>query len=70
MKTTIGLFDSFSEAESAAGDLISAGFSRDDLSLLASDAAGEWSRYKGQAQQRGVGGRYSAGHPGLCAGRR
>jgi hypothetical protein len=38
IKTTIGLFDSFSEAESAARDLISAGFSRDDLSLLASDA--------------------------------
>jgi hypothetical protein len=29
-----------------ARDLISAGFSRNDLSLLASDAAGEWSRYK------------------------
>ncbi|MGH8565424.1 MAG: hypothetical protein ACREXW_15555 [Gammaproteobacteria bacterium] len=46
MKTAIGLFDSFREAESAARDLVSAGFSRDDLSLLASDAAGEWSRYK------------------------
>jgi hypothetical protein len=46
MKTVIGLFDRFSEAESAARDLISAEFSRDDLSLVASDAAGEWSRYK------------------------
>ncbi|MGH8563989.1 MAG: hypothetical protein ACREXW_07810 [Gammaproteobacteria bacterium] len=46
MKTVIGLFDSVTDAESAVRDLISSGYSRDDLSLLASDAAGEWSRYE------------------------
>jgi hypothetical protein len=46
MKTVIGLFDSLSEAQSVVRDLIAAGFSRDDIGLIASDATGEWSRYK------------------------
>jgi hypothetical protein len=48
MKTVVGLFDSFGEAQSATRDLIIAGYSRDDIGLflLASDAIGEWSRYK------------------------
>ncbi|MDQ3775049.1 MAG: general stress protein [Pseudomonadota bacterium] len=46
MKTVVGLFDSLSEAQSATRDLITAGYSRDDIGVLASDATGEWSRYK------------------------
>jgi hypothetical protein len=46
MKTVVGLFDSLGEAESATRDLITAGYSRDDIGVLASDATGEWSRYK------------------------
>ena len=46
MKTVVGLFDSLGEAESATRALITAGYSRDDIGLLASDATGEWSRYK------------------------
>jgi hypothetical protein len=46
MKTVIGLFDGVSEAQSVARDLIGVGFSRDDIGLIASDATGEWSRYK------------------------
>ncbi|MGQ0593074.1 MAG: hypothetical protein ACT4QB_10605 [Gammaproteobacteria bacterium] len=46
MKTVVGLFDSLDEAQSATRDLITAGYSRDDIGLLASDATGEWSRYK------------------------
>jgi hypothetical protein len=48
MKTVVGLFDSFGEAQSATRDLITAGYSRDDIGqfLLASDTTGEWSRYK------------------------
>ena len=38
MKTVVGLFDSLGEAQSAARDLITAGYSRDDIGLLASDA--------------------------------
>ena len=46
MKTVIGLFDRVSEAQSVVRDLIGAGFSRDEIGLLASDATGEWSRCK------------------------
>ncbi|MGH8579390.1 MAG: hypothetical protein ACREVK_04420 [Gammaproteobacteria bacterium] len=46
MKTMVGLFDSLPEAQSAIRDLITAGYSRDDIGLLAGDATGEWSRYK------------------------
>ena len=46
MTTVIGLFDSVGEAEKAAGDLMSTGFSPEDIGLIASDATGEWSRYK------------------------
>jgi uncharacterized membrane protein len=46
MKTVVGLFDSLRDAQSATRDLITAGYSRDDMGLLASDATGEWSRYK------------------------
>ena len=46
MKTVVGSFDSLREAQSATRDLITAGCSRDDIGLLASDATGEWSRHK------------------------
>ncbi|MFH0344176.1 MAG: FAD-dependent monooxygenase [Chromatiales bacterium] len=46
MTTIIGLFDSVGEAEKAARDLMSTGFSHEDIGLIASDATGEWSRYK------------------------
>jgi hypothetical protein len=46
MKTVVVLFDSLGEAQSATRDLIAAGYSRDDIGVLASDATGEWSRYK------------------------
>src|SRR5918996_6343793 len=46
MKTVIGLFDRVSEAQSVVRDLIGAGFSRDEIGLIVSDATGEWSRCK------------------------
>lgn len=46
MTTIIGLFDSVSEAEKTARDLMSTGFSHEDIGLIASDATCEWSRYK------------------------
>ncbi|MGH8523648.1 MAG: hypothetical protein ACREXY_05360 [Gammaproteobacteria bacterium] len=46
MTTIIGLFDRVSDAEKAARDLMSTGFSHEDIGLIASDATGEWSRYK------------------------
>ncbi|MGH8526373.1 MAG: hypothetical protein ACREXY_19855, partial [Gammaproteobacteria bacterium] len=53
MKIVVGLFDSFHEAQSATRDLLTAGYSRDDMGLLASDTTGEWSRYKAATLEGG-----------------
>lgn len=41
-KTIVGLFDTFAHAQSAVNDLISAGFNRDDISVVANNASGEF----------------------------
>jgi len=38
-KTVVGLFDNFTEAQSAVSDLVNAGYSRDDISLAANRTA-------------------------------
>ncbi len=54
MKTVVVLFDSLREAQSATRALITAGYSGDDIGLLASDATGEWSRYKASTLEGGA----------------
>lgn len=41
-KTIVGLFDTFAHAQSAVSDLVSAGFGREDISVVANNAAGEF----------------------------
>lgn len=41
-RTIVGLFDTFAQAQSAVNDLISAGFSRDDISVVANNVSGEF----------------------------
>lgn len=50
-KTVVGLFDTFAEAQSAVNDLISAGFGRDDISVVANNASGE---FNGDTTDSGV----------------
>ena len=38
-KTVVGLFDDFAEAQSVVQDLVNAGFSRNDISIAANQAA-------------------------------
>jgi uncharacterized protein (TIGR02271 family) len=45
-KTIVGLFDDFSEAQKVVQDLANNGFAREDISIAASDATGEYARYK------------------------
>jgi hypothetical protein len=45
-KTVIGLFDTFSEAQSVVQELVNSGFSRNDISLLANDARGEYANMR------------------------
>lgn len=43
-RTVVGLFDHFSDAEHAVRSLTNAGFRREDISILANDRTGEYSR--------------------------
>ncbi|MDQ6707178.1 MAG: general stress protein [Acidobacteriota bacterium] len=42
IKTVVGLFDTFTEAQQVARDLEQQGFSRADISIVANDATGEY----------------------------
>lgn len=42
MKTVVGLFDNFSEAQSVVQDLVNSGFRRDDISMVANNASGQY----------------------------
>jgi len=44
-KTVVALFDDFDNARSSVEALVDAGFDRDDISLVANDATGEYGRY-------------------------
>ena len=63
-RTVVALYDDFNHANAAIRDLVDNGFSRDEISLMASDARNEYSRYvgttaeveeSGAAQGAGVG---------------
>jgi len=43
-KTVVALFDDFSSANNAVRDLVNQGFAREDISLMANDASGEYGR--------------------------
>ncbi|HEX6386437.1 MAG TPA: hypothetical protein VF177_17335 [Anaerolineae bacterium] len=45
MKTVIGLFDNLSDAHEVVEDLMDAGFTRDDISLVARDRGAEYATY-------------------------
>jgi hypothetical protein len=45
MKTVVGTYDNIQTAYAVANDLISAGYSRNDISVVASDANNEYARY-------------------------
>src|SRR5215211_7454815 len=59
-KTVVGLFDNFTEAQNVVQELVNAGLTRNDISLLANDRRGEYSR--------AVGGTESATGEGAAAG--
>lgn len=61
-RTVVALYDDFASANAAVRELVDNGFTRDDISLLASDANGEYGRYitdnadmKGSATAQGAG---------------
>ncbi len=74
-QTVVGLFDSFSEAQSVVKELVDAGFKRDQISLIANDAKGEYAKYAADggkvadaAGAGAVGGTVVGGLAGLLTG--
>lgn len=53
-RTVVALFDDFNLANRAVKELIDNGFSRDDVSIMASDAAGEYQRHLGREGDMGT----------------
>jgi hypothetical protein len=45
LKTVVGLFDDFTQAQRAVQDLENSGFSHSDISLIANNASGQYDRY-------------------------
>jgi predicted N-acetyltransferase YhbS len=46
-ETVVALFDDFATSQRVVEDLVDAGYSRDDISLVANDSAGEYTQYVG-----------------------
>ena len=73
--TVVGLFDTFSQAQTAVQQLVDAGFQRDHISLVANDASGQYANYnasgdkvKNAAGAGAVGGTAVGGLAGLLVG--
>jgi hypothetical protein len=60
-KTVVGLFDNFTEAQNVVQELVNAGFERNDVSLVANDARGEYSRAVGDTSESSTGEGAAAG---------
>ena len=52
-RTVTAMYDSFTAAQRAVQDLVDAGFNRDDVSLIANDAAGEYKSYTADGDVKG-----------------
>ena len=52
-KTVTAMYDSFTAAQRAVQDLVDAGFNRDDISLIANDAAGEYKNFNAEGDVKG-----------------
>lgn len=67
-KTIVGLYDEFNTAQRVVQDLVDSGFPRENISLLANNATGEFDRYESAERERG-GGDVSTGEgAGIGAG--
>ncbi len=53
MKTVVGLYDSFDDAQSTVRDLRDSGFRSEDVSMIARDTTGEYTRYF-ENQNKGI----------------
>src|SRR5215218_9908135 len=50
-KTIVGLFDTFPEAQGAVQDLVNKGFPRDNISIAANNAMGEYTQSSASSEE-------------------
>jgi hypothetical protein len=50
-RTVVGLYDQFADAQNAVSELVSAGFAREDISIVAADTEGKFKTYVGAADE-------------------
>lgn len=67
-KTVIGLYDHFEDASRTIEDLVDAGFTRDDISLVASDSNEEYRRYLDEGGEDATGGAVTGAGIGAVLG--
>jgi len=67
-KTVVGLFDTWAEAQSVVQDLVDNGFRREDISLVANNASGEFSSYTSEGDHAADGAMAGAGTGALVGG--
>lgn len=67
-KTVVGLFDTWAEAQSVVQDLVDNGFRREDVSLVANNASGEFSSYTSEGDHAADGAMAGAGTGALVGG--
>jgi uncharacterized membrane protein len=68
-KTIVALYDHFDSAQAVLEDLLESGFSRENVSLLAGDATGEYARrYTGETQSEDVTAGEGAGFGAVVGG--
>ena len=61
-RTVIGLYDRLEDAQNAVSELVSAGFPREDISVVAADTEGKFKTYVGEpGEDVGEGGATGAG---------
>jgi hypothetical protein len=67
-RTVVALFEDFNHANAALRELVDNGFSRDDISMIASDSEGEYGRYVETGRQEDVDTSGAAQGAGVGAG--
>jgi hypothetical protein len=67
-RTIVGLFDTHMEAQQAVNDLTTSGVARDAISIVASDARGEYATSVGDTSQAGEGAAAGAVSGGVLGG--
>ena len=66
--TVIGLYNRLEDAQNAVSELVSAGFPREDISMVAADTEGKFKTYVGESNEEGADGIATGAGVGAAVG--